>query len=110
MKPTPRIACHLLLTTALFFTPCFALAQSSDAATDTPTTDAPTTDTTSQTPAAMPTMAEVEQAYTRGDFVFVRSALQKLAETDGSALAQYRFGRVLAEGRGGPRDYIQSTQ
>ncbi|MGC1497775.1 MAG: SEL1-like repeat protein [Sulfitobacter sp.] len=50
------------------------------------------------------TMADVEQAYQRGDFVFVREALQKIATRDGSPLAQYRLGRVLFEGIGGLRD------
>ncbi|QGX96791.1 sel1 repeat family protein (plasmid) [Roseovarius faecimaris] len=54
--------------------------------------------------ATAPTMAEVEQAWQRGDYVTVRTGLQHLAETTGTALAQYRYGRVLAEGRGGPRD------
>ena len=51
-----------------------------------------------------PTMAQIEQAWSEGNYVFVRSGLQHLAETEGTALAQYRYGRVLAEGRGGPRD------
>lgn len=54
--------------------------------------------------AALPEMAAVEQAWQRGDFLFVRSALKQLAEEQGTALAQYRYGRVLLEGRGGPRD------
>ncbi|MEZ5714076.1 MAG: tetratricopeptide repeat protein [Paracoccaceae bacterium] len=51
-------------------------------------------------------MAEVEEAWRAGDFVTVRQKLTLLAETEteGSALAQYRLGQVLAEGRGGPRD------
>ena len=51
-----------------------------------------------------PGMAEVEQAWARGDFVFVRDGLKALAEETGTPLAQYRYGRVLIEGRGGPRD------
>lgn len=54
--------------------------------------------------AAPATMEEVEQAWQRGDFVFVRRGLKALAEQEGSALAQYRYGRVLLEGTGGPRD------
>ncbi len=50
------------------------------------------------------TMASVEQAYQRGDFVFVRDALTAIATRDGSSLAQYRLGRVLFDGIGGPRD------
>ncbi|MEP3944609.1 hypothetical protein [Ascidiaceihabitans sp.] len=51
-----------------------------------------------------PNMAQVEQAWARGDFVFVRKGLAYLAQENGSALAQYRYGRVLLEGRGGPAD------
>lgn len=51
-----------------------------------------------------PDMAQVEQAWARGDFVFVRKGLAYLAQENGSALAQYRYGRVLLEGRGGPAD------
>ncbi|MFK7940746.1 MAG: tetratricopeptide repeat protein [Roseovarius sp.] len=50
------------------------------------------------------TMAEIEQAWKAGDYVFVRDGLQQLAEQTGTALAQYRYGRVLAMGRGGPKD------
>ncbi|MDE4175212.1 tetratricopeptide repeat protein [Phaeobacter sp. PT47_59] len=51
-----------------------------------------------------PEMAAIEQAWARGDFVFVRQGLKRHAEETGTALAQYRYGRVLLEGRGGPRD------
>ena len=44
-------------------------------------------------------MAEIEQAWERGDYVFVRQGLKRHAEETGTALAQYRYGRVLAEGR-----------
>jgi hypothetical protein len=101
MTPLSRRACHLLLTTAMLFTPVAALAQTAESQT---TDTQPATDTTAETPETTPSMAEVEQAYQRGDFVFVRDSLKILAETDGTALAQYRYGRVLAEGRGGPRD------
>ena len=61
-----------------------------------------------QTPAVdgdtLPSMAEIEQAWARGDYVFVRMGLKRHAEETGTALAQYRYGRVLLEGRGGPRD------
>ncbi|MDU8925809.1 hypothetical protein RXV86_00265 [Alisedimentitalea sp. MJ-SS2] len=53
---------------------------------------------------AAPTMAEIERAWAAGDMVFVREGLKILAETEGTALAQYRYGRVLANGHGGPRD------
>ncbi|MBY6162538.1 sel1 repeat family protein [Mameliella alba] len=52
----------------------------------------------------LPDMAEIEQAWNRGDFVTVRQGLRTLAEETGTPLAQYRYGRVLIEGRGGPRD------
>ncbi len=52
----------------------------------------------------LPAMAEIERAWARGDYVFVREGLQELAEQEGTPLAQYRYGRVLLEGRGGPRD------
>ncbi|SMX40813.1 SEL1-like repeat protein [Maliponia aquimaris] len=53
---------------------------------------------------ALPEMAELERAWARNDFVTVRQGLKLLAEETGTALAQYRYGRVLIEGRGGPRD------
>ncbi|APE42086.1 hypothetical protein BOO69_00675 [Sulfitobacter alexandrii] len=49
-------------------------------------------------------MSQVEEAWRNGDFVFVRQGLKALAEGEGGALAQYRYGRVLLEGTGGPRD------
>lgn len=52
----------------------------------------------------MPDMEQVEQAWKRNDFVFVRNALEQISQSTGSAVAQYRYGRVLLEGRGGPRD------
>ena len=65
-----------------------------------------------QTPAAgpLPEMATVEQAWKRGDFVTVRRDLEHLAKESGSALAQYRYGQVLLEGRGGPRDLNGAVQ
>lgn len=54
--------------------------------------------------APMPDMAEIEQAWKRADYVFVRQGLKRHAEETGTALAQYRYGRVLLEGKGGPRD------
>ncbi|WP_323783841.1 tetratricopeptide repeat protein [Thalassovita sp.] len=59
-------------------------------------------------PDAMPTMAEIEQAYQRGDFVFVRKGLERQAKEVGTPLAQYRYGRVLLEGKGGPRDMMKA--
>ncbi|THD76789.1 hypothetical protein E7681_02820 [Thalassobius vesicularis] len=57
-----------------------------------------------QTDDAPSEMAQIERAWARGDYVFVREGLKTLAERDGTALAQYRYGRVLLEGRGGPVD------
>ncbi|APZ54046.1 hypothetical protein Ga0080574_TMP3712 [Salipiger abyssi] len=54
--------------------------------------------------AEAPDMAEIEEAWRRGDYVFVRRGLKRLAEEAGTGQAQYRYGRVLVEGRGGPRD------
>lgn len=54
--------------------------------------------------AALPDMADLERAWARNDFVTVRQGLEVLARETGSALAQYRYGRILIEGRGGPRD------
>lgn len=53
---------------------------------------------------ALPDMGEIERAWARNDFVTVRQGLKVLAEETGTPLAQYRYGRVLIEGRGGPRD------
>ncbi|MBY6069022.1 SEL1-like repeat protein [Leisingera aquaemixtae] len=53
---------------------------------------------------ARPDMAAIEQAWAAGDFVFVRQGLKRHAEETGMPLAQYRYGRVLLEGRGGPAD------
>lgn len=52
----------------------------------------------------MPAMTQIEQAWDRGDFVFAREGLEQLARQEGTPLAQYRYGRILLEGRGGPRD------
>lgn len=52
------------------------------------------------------TMAQVEEAWSAGDFVTVREGLKALAENEGSPFAKYRYGRVLLEGRGGPADLM----
>lgn len=65
----------------------------------------PAGSTAASEPAAI-TMALVEEAWARGDFVFVRQGLKQLAESSGGGLAQYRYGRVLLEGRGGPQDLM----
>jgi len=92
MSPISRIALASLLLLPLTLPtalPVVAQEQASETAPET-------------TP--LPEMAAVEQAWKRGDFVLVRSALQRLAKEQGTPLAQYRYGRVLLEGRGGPRD------
>ncbi|WP_417714515.1 SEL1-like repeat protein [Pseudophaeobacter arcticus] len=60
----------------------------------------------SQSAPAAPSMSEVEAAWARGDFVFVRQGLKHLAENGTNMQAQYRYGRVLMEGRGGPQDLM----
>lgn len=52
----------------------------------------------------LPEMAVIERAWAQGDFVTVRQGLEVLAKELGTPLAQYRYGRVLIEGRGGPVD------
>lgn len=51
-----------------------------------------------------PDMAQIEEAWQQGDFELVRAGLEHLATTTNSALVQYRYGRVLLEGRGGDQD------
>ncbi len=80
----------LTLTLCCLALPSMGLAQDAPK----PTAEAP----------ALPEMAEIERAWTRNDFVTVRNGLKVLAEETGTALAQYRYGRVLIEGRGGPLD------
>lgn len=49
------------------------------------------------------TMQEVEAAWAQQDFVKVRGGLKVLAE-EGMPFAMYRYGRVLLQGLGGPKD------
>ncbi|MCD9149784.1 SEL1-like repeat protein [Pseudophaeobacter flagellatus] len=49
-------------------------------------------------------MVAVEAAWAAGDFARVRQGLKQLASEGGGPLVQYRYGRVLLEGRGGPQD------
>ena len=102
MTPDKLRFARLILAAALLGAPLSAMAQTTDA--DPAGADAPAA------AAAVPTMAEIEQAWAANDFVTVREGLKILAETEGSALAQYRYGRVLAEGRGGPRDIEGAAQ
>ncbi|MEP4037200.1 tetratricopeptide repeat protein [Pseudophaeobacter sp.] len=83
------------------------LAPLAPLAAETETSPAPATEATEVPgPAATPDMGAVEQAWARGDFVFVRQGLKHLAESSNDMLAQYRYGRVLLEGRGGPQDLM----
>ena len=77
---------------------CLTLALASVSAT------AQDSDASPQTDRDPPTMQQVEQAWQAGDYVAVREGLKYLAEENGTALATYRYGRILVEGRGGPRD------
>lgn len=68
-----------------------------------------TTTQSEQAASALPSMEEIEAAWRRGDFVFVRQGLKQLAEETSQPFAQYRYGRVLIEGRGGPRDHKEAA-
>ena len=59
--------------------------------------------------APLPEMSEIEAAWAREDYETVRAGLERLAKEEGSPLAQYRYGRVLVEGRGGPRDLDEAV-
>ena len=89
----------LLLMLVLMLTPSRLLATE---------TTSPPTQAAPAAPAVpdAPSMADVEAAWARGDFVFVRQGLKHLAESGGDMLSQYRYGRVLLEGRGGPQDLM----
>ncbi|MEP5151785.1 hypothetical protein [Planktotalea sp.] len=63
-----------------------------------------------QEDAAPPTMAAVEQAWQRGDFAEARKGLEHLANTLDTPLAQYRYGRILLEGRGGPQNVAEGVE
>lgn len=64
-------------------------------------------DTTAPAPLTPPvTMTEIEEAYAREDFATARDGLAQLAETDDSALVQYRYGRILLDPRSGPVDLL----
>lgn len=61
--------------------------------------------TDAEQPAAPPlTMEQVEEAWRQGDHDTVRSGLEHLARETENPLALLRYGRVLLEGLGGPRD------
>lgn len=77
---------RLVLVTALFLFPTVGITQQ----------ETPPDDTLD--------MAQIEQAWARGDFESARNGLEILATETGTAMAQYRYGRILLEGRGGPQD------
>lgn len=56
----------------------------------------------------LPDMETIVQAYRAGDFVTARNGLAILAAT-GLPVAQYRYGRIIAEGRGGPQDFEEAV-
>ena len=58
----------------------------------------------------LPDMAQIEQAWQQGDFVTVRTGLKQLTEGTNDPIALYRYGRVLVEGRGGPRDVAGAVE
>ncbi|WP_294228446.1 hypothetical protein, partial [uncultured Shimia sp.] len=54
--------------------------------------------------ALRPTMAEIEAAWAEKNYVFVRDGLRRHVEETDQPLVQFRYGRVLLEALGGPRD------
>jgi len=72
------------------------------------TSPAPTPD---QDPAAaaLPDIDAIVKAYQAGDYVTARAGLARLAP-EGTANTKYRYGRILFEGRGGPRDLTEAAR
>lgn len=60
-----------------------------------------------QTP--LPSMVDIEAAWAREDFDFVRENLRRHAEETDSSLVLFRYARTLVEGRGGPVDIPQAA-
>ena len=52
----------------------------------------------------VPTMEEVSAAFSAGDLETARTQLERLIRDTPSPLAQFRYGRMLIEGMGGPAD------
>jgi len=50
---------------------------------------------------------EITDALGRGDFATARAALAIIAEQNGNAQAQYRYGALLLQGQGGPMEQAQ---
>ncbi len=94
---TYRIHLPLFFLLACLATPPL-LAQDATGADDA----LPRTDLTD--PAALPPMEEIEQAWREEDYEYVREGLKRRANESGTPFEMYRYGRVLMEGRGGPRD------
>lgn len=61
------------------------------------------------TDGAVPEMAAIVEAYREGDYVTAREGLARLAP-GGTPIAKYRYGRILLEGLGGPRDPIGALE
>lgn len=55
-------------------------------------------------------MEQIEQAWAAQDFVQVRQGLQHLAEAKQQPFAMYRYGYVLLQGLGGPKDVETGIQ
>ena len=107
MTRFPALLAALAILSAPGLVPGTALAQDATAPATEPATTDPATDPAT---APLPEMAEIEQAWARGDYVFVRKGLARHAVETGAPLAQYRYGRVLLEGRGGPLDPAAAAQ
>ncbi|WP_412552903.1 hypothetical protein [Shimia sp. MIT1388] len=80
-----------------------SLGHAQQALTFKPVTEAPAPDT-SETPAPLTPMRDIEAAWAQKNYAFVRAQLLRHVEETDQPLAQYRYGRVLLEAIGGPRD------
>ena len=94
-----RVLPPLLLSFAMM-TPA---AMSQQAPTFKPVADDAELSAAEQT-ALRPTMAEIEAAWAEKNYVFVRDGLRRHVEETDQPLVQFRYGRVLLEALGGPRD------
>ncbi|MEO0863649.1 MAG: tetratricopeptide repeat protein, partial [Pseudomonadota bacterium] len=52
----------------------------------------------------VPTVAQIEAAFAAGDLAAARAGLAQRVTGDPSLLTQFRYGRMLVEGMGGPAD------
>lgn len=99
-QPVPALLFTLLLGATTGFAPQAIAQEVGQAAAQNATQNAVTL-----------TMAEIEAAYAAGDLVTARAGLQQLATAGDaastpSALALYRYGRILLDPRSGPRDVL----